>query len=226
MKDRPLDFHPVLRAVHWLMAATVLAMLFIGVGMVSTAGPLYPWLLALHRPIGIAILVLVLIRLPLRLATGAPALPDNLTPLEKGVAKGSHVLLYAAMAGMPLIGWAMLSAGGYPVEVTKGFILPPILPHDLGAYAFLREAHTIVALLFFALILAHLSAALIHGLIRKDGVMRSMTTGHPQRAGGKEGSAWQAQFDAPIPAAQPLDEEAGATPPIETGSARPDGHDA
>lgn len=182
MTNPPLDFHPALRVVHWLMAVMVLAMLFIGVGMVSTTGPLYPVLLALHRPVGIAILVLVLIRLPLRLATGAPPLPDDLSPLEKRIAKGSHGLLYLAMIGVPLIGWAMLSAGGYPVQVTKALILPPIMPHDLTLYAFLREAHTVIALLFFALILAHISAALMHGLIRRDGVFRSMTTGHRRAA--------------------------------------------
>ena len=105
------DFHPALRVLHWLLAAMVLAMLFIGVGMVSTAGPLYPLLLSLHRPIGIAILLLVLIRLPLRLLTGAPALPADLPPLQARLAKASHVLLYASMIALPLIGWAMLSAG-------------------------------------------------------------------------------------------------------------------
>ncbi|MDF0487871.1 cytochrome b [Sphingomonas sp. H39-1-10] len=178
MNRRSPDFHPALRTLHWLMAAMVLTMLFIGVGMVSTSGPAYVTLLALHRPVGIVILILVLIRLPLRLFTGAPALPDDLPPQQKFVAKASHVLLYASMVAMPLIGWAMLSAGGYPVHVTKAIILPPILPHDLPVYAFLREAHTIIALLFFALIVAHLSAALMHGLIRRDGVLRSMTSGH------------------------------------------------
>jgi len=177
-----LDFHPALRVLHWLMAAMVLAMLFIGVFMVSTAGPAYPVLLALHRPLGIAILLLVLVRLPLRLATGAPALPEDLSPMERLAAKGSHVLLYASMAAMPLIGWAMLSAGGYPVQLTKALALPPILPHDLTLYALLRTAHTIIAILFFALILLHLSAALVHGLVRRDGVLRSMTIGHRPRA--------------------------------------------
>lgn len=182
MTCQPTDFHPALRVVHWLMAAMVLAMLFIGVGMVSTTGPLYLVLLALHRPVGIAILMLVLIRLPLRLATGAPTLPADLPMLQQRIAKGTHVLLYAAMLGLPLIGWAMLSAGGYPVALTKGIALPPILPHDLALYALLREAHTVVALLFFALILAHFAAALMHGLIRRDGVLRSMTVGHGKPA--------------------------------------------
>ncbi|WP_458097883.1 cytochrome b [Roseomonas sp. WA12] len=172
------DFHPVLRALHWLMAAMVLAMLFMGVGMVSTTGPLYPALLALHRPLSIAILVLVLIRLPLRLATGAPALPPDLPRMQSLAAKASHVLLYASMVTLPLLGWAMLSAGGYPVQMTKALILPPILPHNLRLYTVLRAMHTAVALLFFALILAHLGAALAHGVIRRDGVLRSMTVGH------------------------------------------------
>lgn len=178
MSRQSPDFHTALRVIHWLMAAMVFTMLFIGVGMVSIAGPAYVTLLSLHRPVGIAILALVLVRLPLRLATGAPALPDDLPTAQKRIAWGSHVLLYLALFAMPLIGWGMLSAGGYPVRVTDGFTLPPILAHDLALYAFLRKAHTIVALLFFALILAHLSAALMHGLIRRDGVLRSMTTGH------------------------------------------------
>lgn len=177
MNRPPRDFHPLLRVVHLLMAAMVLAMLFIGVGMVSTTGPAYTKLLELHRPVGIAILILVLLRLPLRLATGSPPLPGNLPPMQVLAARGSHVLLYASMAAMPLIGWAMLAAGGYPVELFSGLILPPIAPHDLRLYAVLRQAHTVIAVLFFALILAHLCAALFHGLVRKDGVLRSITVG-------------------------------------------------
>lgn len=172
------DFHPALRLLHWLMAALVLAMLFIGVFMVSTSGPAYVTLLGLHRPLGIAILALVLLRLPLRLATGAPALPEDLAPAQKQIAWGSHVLLYATLFALPLIGWGMLSAGGYPVRIGGGIVLPPILPHDLALYSVLRAAHTAIALAFFALILLHLAAALMHGLVRRDGVLRSMTTGH------------------------------------------------
>jgi cytochrome b561 len=167
----------LLRLIHWTMALLVLTMLFVGVAMVSTVGPAYPELLRLHRAIGIAILILAIVRLIVRGATGAPSLPRDLPPIQKLAAKGSHVLLYAAMIGMPLIGWGMLSAGGYPEVVTKGLILPHILPHDLKLYALLRTAHTIVAILFFALILLHLAAALIHGLIRRDGVLQSMTFG-------------------------------------------------
>ncbi len=107
-----------LRLIHWTMAALILAMLFIGVGMVSTVGPAYSALLQLHRPIGASLFVLVVLRLAIRLATGAPPLPADLPKAQQAVAKGSHLLLYAAMLAMPLIGWAMLSAGGFPVVLT------------------------------------------------------------------------------------------------------------
>ncbi len=200
MNRASLDFHGALRVLHWLMAALVLAMLFIGVFMVSTTGPAYVTLLGLHRPIGILILALVLLRLPLRLATGAPALPEDLAPVQKRIALGSHILLYATLLALPLIGWGMLSAGGYPVRIGGGIVLPPILPQDLTLYAWLRAAHTIVALLFFALILLHLAAALMHGLVRRDGVLRSMTIGHRPAPAAKPSGDDSAEENATLPA--------------------------
>lgn len=170
-------FAPLLRVIHWTMALLILSMLFIGVAMVATTGPAYVRLLALHRPLGIGILALALLRLVIRLATGAPPLPADLPAPQKLAAKGSHVLLYAAMIGMPLIGWGMLSAAGYRVALSPSLALPAILPHDLMLYWLLRQAHTVIGVAFFLLILVHLAAALMHGLIRRDGVLQSMTWG-------------------------------------------------
>jgi cytochrome b561 len=162
------------RLLHWTMALLILAMLLIGAGMVSTASERYPALLAWHRPIGIAILLLALIRLGFRVTHRPPPLPADLPALQAAAAKVSHWLLYAAMIAMPLIGWAMQSAGGYPVVLVKGLVLFPILPHDIALYAWLRCAHGLIGYAFFLLILGHLGAALVHGLIRRDGVFQSM----------------------------------------------------
>lgn len=81
------------------------------------------------------------------------------------------------MFAMQLIGWSMLSAGGYPVTLFKGFLLPSIALHNATAYAVLRGTHTWLALLLFATVLMHLAAALYHAWVRQDGVFRSMATG-------------------------------------------------
>jgi cytochrome b561 len=163
------------RILHWAMAALVIAMLFIGIGMVSTISPRYDLLLSVHRTIGIVILVLVAMRLVNRLINPPPPLPADLPTWQMWLAKASHILLYALMFALPLVGWSMLSAGGYPIQIFGAIDLPPIAPRDAALFAVLRSAHTALAFLLFATFIAHLGAALFHGMIRRDGVLRSMT---------------------------------------------------
>jgi hypothetical protein len=59
----PQRFTPLRWLLYWLMVICILAMLFIGVGMVSTVKPKYLTLVSIHKPLGIAILVLALVRL-------------------------------------------------------------------------------------------------------------------------------------------------------------------
>jgi cytochrome b561 len=170
------NFPAFSRLLHWLMAAMILAMLFIGVGMAASVSERYDLLVSIHRPLGIAILILVVIRFVNRQITPPPPLPDTLPAIQRLAAKASHAVLYVLMALMPLVGWGMLSAARYPIVLFAPLRLPPILPHDLGLYAVLRGLHTYLAYLLFATILAHLAAALFHALIRRDGVFESMAS--------------------------------------------------
>ena len=167
-------FTPFQRLLHWLMAICLLAMLFIGVGMVSTIMPKYLGLVSIHESLGIAILVLALIRLVVRLRYGAPALPAGLPAPMKLAAQLSHYAFYLLMIGMPLIGWGMLSAAAYPVVVFGSVRLPSILPQSDSLHALLWGAHFYLAFAFFALILLHVAAALFHALVRRDGVFEAM----------------------------------------------------
>jgi cytochrome b561 len=169
-------FTPLQRLLHWLIAVCILAMLFIGVGMVSTVTWKFLPLIAFHKSLGIAILVLALIRLAVRLRYGAPALPADLPEPMKLAAYLSHYALYALMIGMPLIGWAMLSAAAYPVVVFGGVRLPAILPQSDSLHTWFWDAHFYLAFAFFALVLMHVAAALYHALVRRDGVFQTMAS--------------------------------------------------
>lgn len=169
-------FNLAARMLHWSMALAIITMLFVGIGMVASIS-LRPSLVSLHRPLGIAILLLVIVRLINRLRHPPPPLPIDLPRVQVFAAKASHGLLYSLMFAMPLIGWSMLSAGGYPVMLFRGFTLPPIAPHDATVYAVLRSAHSWLALLLFATVLMHLAAALFHAWVRRDGVFPSMARG-------------------------------------------------
>jgi cytochrome b561 len=165
------------RTLHWLMAVLIITMLFVGAGMVTSVSERHTYLIELHKPLGIAILLLVLVRIVVRLRNGAPPLPADIPALQRVVAHLSHLLLYALMLAMPLIGWAMLSAGGYPVTLYGPIHLPPIAPASAWLFARLHFAHTYLAYLLFLTVLLHLAAALFHGLVRRDGVFSSMARG-------------------------------------------------
>ena len=172
--NRPRHFNLLARLLHWAMAIAILAMLFIGAGMVVSLRYREP-LLDLHRPLGLAILVLAIVRLANRLRHAPPPLPGDLPRIQVWAAKASHWMLYGLMFAMPLIGWAMLSAGVYPIVLLDGVNLPAILPHSPVMYGFLRPLHGVLAYLLFLTILAHLGAALFHAWVRRDGVFGQMT---------------------------------------------------
>ena len=163
------------RLLHWAMAAMVLAMLFIGVAMAASLAD-YHRLIAIHRPLGILILVLAIVRLANRLIHRAPPLPPDMPRPLRRAAHASHVLLYVLMIALPLVGWAMLSAAGNPIVLVSGLHLPPILPHSDQLYALLRPLHAALAFLLFGMFLVHLGAAMMHALIFRDGVFQTMVS--------------------------------------------------
>jgi cytochrome b561 len=173
MNETRLQFTLLQRVLHWAMAICILGMLFVGVGMVSTVTPQYLTMVSFHKPLGIVILVLAVLRLIVRWRYGAPPLPADMPEPMKLAAKLSHVLFYVLMIAMPLIGWAMLSAADFPV-IVAGMRLPALLPTSPEMHSVLWNAHKFLAFCFFALVLLHLAAALFHALVRRDGVYEAM----------------------------------------------------
>jgi len=174
MSPSRLQFTPLQRLLHWTMAIGILAMLFIGVGMVSTIERKHLVLVDIHKPLGIALLVLAVLRLTVRWRKGAPALPISMPAPMRLAAKASHVAFYVLMIAMPVLGWAMLSAADYPV-IVAGLRLPSLVPASAPLHSLLWDAHRVLAFCLFALILVHIGAALFHAWVRRDGVFETMT---------------------------------------------------
>jgi cytochrome b561 len=197
MSSEIRHFTRAARTLHWLMAILIMSMLFIGVGMVASVSERHDLLLRIHKPLGIAILILAIVRIVVRVRNPPPPLPGDLPALQKLVALASHWLLYILMVAMPLIGWAMLSAGGYPVMLSDTLRLPPIFPVSPTAFAVLRHMHAWFAAALLLTCLAHMGAALYHGLIRRDGVFSSMAHGERVPELGEELGLIEEPLDDP-----------------------------
>jgi cytochrome b561 len=168
-------------ALHWLIAAAIVAQIGLGLWMVDaikepasrmTAFQAYQW----HKSLGLTILLLSLARLAWRLAHPPPALPDTVTRFERIAARSVHWLLYVLTIGIPLIGWAMVSAS--PLQIPTlifGWFQWPHLPwFSTAAEAGFKFAHRAAAYLMIALFALHIAAALKHHFVNRDGVLRRM----------------------------------------------------
>ena len=167
------------RLLHWTMAAMVLTMLCIGVAMVASLAN-YHALVSIHRPLGIAILILVVVRFVNRRLNPPPPFPATMSPTERLGATASEFAMYGLMFVLPLVGWGMLSAARYPIVLFGSVHLPFILPPSVRLYSFLRSAHTVLAYAFALTFLAHFGAILFHTLIVRDGILTRMA---PWKAG-------------------------------------------
>lgn len=167
------QFTASMRFFHWLMAALVLTILGIGVAMVASLGN-YHFLVSIHRPLGILILILVVIRFVNRSFSTLPPFPPTMSSQERRVAHASELLLYALLFVQPLVGWGMLSAARYPIALWGSLHLFPILPHSVLLYAVLRKTHTVLAYLLLLAFVAHFGAVLFHTLIVRDRLFSRM----------------------------------------------------
>ena len=170
----PQKFTLASRLLHWSMAAMVIGQFFLGVAMVA-ALVYYPLLLAIHRPLGIAILVFAVVRLANRAFHHPPPFLKTMRPMERRVATWSERLMYALLIVQPLVGWAMVSATDAPVTLVGPLHLPGIAPHGLALYAVLRTAHTVLAYLLFGTFTAHICAVVFHTVGLRDGLIKRMT---------------------------------------------------
>ncbi|MDA8108802.1 MAG: cytochrome b [Betaproteobacteria bacterium] len=170
----------IAQALHWLIAALVLAQ--VALGLYAAKLPLglarLEWL-SRHKALGVTVLALVLVRLAWRLLDRPPALPDAMPAVERRAALATHRLLYALLVLAPLAGWLLASASGLSASWFGLFRVPDLIAKNPSLVAPLKLAHKIfVALLVLAVVL-HVAAALRHAVVRRDGVLHRMLPWQP-----------------------------------------------
>ena len=170
------------KILHWLIAAAILFMLALGWSFeLVPKGETRFYLFQLHKSVGITILLLSFVRLGWRLAHRLPPMPDVMAAWEKKAAVAVHVFLYVMMIGVPLSGWALVSASPRNVPTILFGLVPwPHLPilstleNKKEVAGLLGDVHSTVAFMLAALIVAHVAAALKHHFLVRDDVLLRM----------------------------------------------------
>lgn len=170
--DRPVGYRTPARILHWLIALAVLVMIPAGLIMVrdGIARGLQDALFLLHKNLGVMLIPLVLLRLGWRLTHPAPPFPDTMSARHRRIALLSHRLLYLLLLVMPLSGFVRVRSGGFPIELLDRLGAGPWLPRSEALAAAAQTLHYGAAMAIIALLSLHVSAALYHGLILRDGI--------------------------------------------------------
>lgn len=185
MRETPTSYPVTIRVLHWAMALLIILQLTAGLWMTRTLSLERALVVQLHQVFGLLLLILVAVRVAIRLRAAAPSLPRNMSGLQRTAAHASHLAFYVLMIGLPVTGLIFVAAGGNPP------IRNALLAHlagDLRIFFAARELHAASATALAVLILLHMTAALHHGLLRKDGVFSQMTFRSSRGAGASPGS--------------------------------------
>jgi cytochrome b561 len=174
-RSPPTRYTAVAQAFHWVIAALVVTQFVLAnleddlpIGAHKLA------LLARHKSVGMTILMLAILRLLWRLWNPPPELPSGMKPIERVLARATHIAFYVLLFAMPITGWLMSSAKNYSVSWFGLFTWPNLIGKNEAAFDLLHSTHEILSDVLFAVAVLHILAALKHHFWNKDNVLLRM----------------------------------------------------
>lgn len=176
LRNAPDEFGLVTRVIHWGMMLLIIGQLALGLRIADMEpGLANLWLYGLHKTIGFAALVLIVIRIAWHLIS-PPPLPLGPRGPAFWAARAAHWAIYALVIAIPLTGWAGSSATGIDVMIADRWTVPPLVEASEDGEAFWFRLHDILTKLLIALIAIHMLAALKREM-EGDGTLTRMLKG-------------------------------------------------
>jgi len=164
------------KVLHWVIGIAVIVTIPVGIWMSNFLpdGPVQEQVFSTHKSIGALLLILMAVRVATRLFYGAPAPVATLGAVERRGSAAAQYSLYALLFAAPILGWLGANAYGEPVSVFGLFSLPTLLGKNQPLSDQIFTWHLVVGLVIAAVASLHISGALYHYFVKRDGVMQRM----------------------------------------------------
>lgn len=164
--------------LHWLMATLVMLMFLatFGFAQANTDAERMEMLMG-HSSIGSVIFLLFVIRFSKRFLFKSPRPKHDLAPLTKICAKVGHLTLYLLLFFVPVTGYLSAKAHELPVYWFGQVNLATLTGYEQSSFEMIRNLHQSSVQILMVVVVLHIAAAVIHGLVKKDGVFGSMWPG-------------------------------------------------
>ena len=175
MNSSSARYAPTLRRLHWLMAILIAAayLLIEQRGVFGRGGRFV--MMQSHFWVGIAIFVLVWLRIAQRRKFGVPPVTPALPDWQDVLSTITHFCLYAFFIVMPILGISAAWLDGKSVFIpfTRLAIPPLLAENELWAHS-IEDLHGQIGNVFYWIIGLHILAALYHHFLRKDNTLQRM----------------------------------------------------
>lgn len=163
-------------ALHWLTALIIFSAFPLGVFIADLSfSPLKLRLISYHKWLGVTVFLLTVARLAWRAKHQPPPLLQTIPLWQQRAAHSLHHLLYMLLLIIPITGWMMSSAKGFPVVFLGLVQLPDLVGKNTELGDLLKALHAALNYGLITLLGMHIAAALKHHFIDRDATLRRMS---------------------------------------------------
>ena len=175
LKNTDERWGSVSQLLHWTIVLLILGQGTVGLLMTGMRNsPDKIQIYALHKSFGLTILALVVLRLLWRWYAGAPRPVMGTPQWQERIAAMTHWALYALLFAIPVSGWVLNSAAGFPLQWFGLFNLPAITGKDHDLHELAEDLHELLFWILASLALVHAAAAFYHHLFQHDATLARM----------------------------------------------------
>ncbi len=172
---RTPGYGAVAKALHWTIVLLIVIQFTLGLLMPHVGRGVQPvGLIGLHVSFGALTLAVALVRLAWRLAHPVPLETDNVPAWQVRVAAVTHMLLYALLVAVPVLGWINGATRGWTPMLFGVIPLPQIVATQSPFGRAVGEYHNLSAWVLLGVVGLHLLATLYHQLVLRDRVLQRM----------------------------------------------------
>lgn len=164
LHDTPTGYGWVSIVLHWLVAAAIVALLFVG----NSIGTVGDRMLRIHTTIAIFAYLVIAIRIWWRFKEGHPGPAEGQDGWSYTVGKVVHYILVIAMAVMLISGPVHAWSGGMAVRVFDWVTIPSPFGQSPALFEIAYEAHVGGAVTLAVGTLLHIGGVFKHTIWNRD----------------------------------------------------------
>ncbi len=174
MNDTPTGYGWISIGLHWLTAALIVYLLYLGSSIGGLEGEARTLAVKRHTSVALASYLLLVGRIVWRLYRGHPGPTEEQRGWAHSLGKYTHYAMLIALTVQILTGPLMQWAYGRDIEVFDWFVIQSPIESAFGLASALHTVHAASALFIFFALLLHIGGVYKHTAFNQDGTLAKM----------------------------------------------------